>query len=170
MASKFKILYQEIANKLKTDIPALKTIRLFNNQFNNESRENAFAYPCAFIEFRRIEWQSLQRNYQTGGITISIHIGFEEYKTEETAIFDLIHDVFNSLQGFQTTDFTSLNRTGDVQDANHDNVIVWRTDFELMLPDQIDPIGKTQTTINTLEIQKDLDIDNQVIRTGDGNY
>ena len=163
-----KTVYSAILDRLKTYVPELKTIRLFNNQFANENRENAFDYPAAFIEFRRMDYDTAQQGYQKGNYTVSIHMGFVHYETETLVPFDLIHKIYSVLQGFQGATFTSLMRTTDIQDVNHDNLIVWRTDFDFMATDCPDLINKVETTITELEINRDLDIDNQVIRTGDG--
>ena len=166
---------KDFYNSLKTQIEtvsAVKTVRLFNNQFNKDSEENAWAYPAVFIEFLDINWETTQLANQQGSLTIRLHQGFESYATEDLAILDTLQLINAAVHGYQGASFTALQRTNEEQDTDHNQVIIWRTDYITDLVDCSATVKKdlVSATVTEIEILKDLDIDNYVIRTGDGDF
>ena len=154
----------------------LQRVALFNNQFDNEDRENAFPYPNVFIEFGTIDWEKKSRNIQQGPVTFTFHCGFESYVENsienDAAIFDILDRIHVVLQGFSDGEcFNLLDRTTERQDADHDNVVVWEMDYDTILLDTAAATElKTVTSAgpHELDVTRDLDIDNDVIRSGDG--
>ena len=88
----------------------------------------------------------------------------------ETGIFELLAEIHQALQGFDGEVFTGLSRGPERQDVDHDNVIVWQADYITNLTDTTatDTRKLVNAEVEKLTVEKDLDIDNPVIRTGDG--
>jgi len=169
-------IYTGIKNKL-VEITDLKTVALFNNQFersnNNSPEQNdeqAFLYPCAFIEFSDILYTDMQKWAQQFTATLRIHLGFESYKNEDLDVLTLKQSIYQKLQGFQPSDSTGmLMRRSEEPNYDHNNIQVYIITFAFSGKDWDVLRGyPTQTATATPEINATLDIDNQVIRTGDG--
>jgi hypothetical protein len=167
-----KDLYLAIKDRLIDQVKALKHIRLYNNQFDRETVEEAWAYPCAFIEFNQMLHEAAAYNQQRSNFVVRVYVGFESLKTEDLEIFDLVQEIYIALQGYSGQLFSSLQRIEETQDTDHDNVIVWQIDFSTMVSDCVsDPRdGLEETIITQIHINTDLDIDNPVVRSGDGQF
>ncbi|MGV7234651.1 MAG: hypothetical protein ACQ9ET_00190 [Nitrosomonadaceae bacterium] len=172
MASAIKTLYTTLKTQIETEVTAIKTVKLFNSQFDNDDKEEAFAYPAVMIEFQDINWDNNLGGLNLAEFTLTFHIAQESYtKEDDVDYLDLVNDVYVALQLFDAADFTPLARIADRQDTNHDMCIVWQMDFRTKLTDcsadprlkQVESAGPHALTINA-----DLDIDNDTIRTGDG--
>lgn len=166
-----KDLYLCIREQIECNTP-IKHVRLFNNQFNRDSQEHAFPYPNAFIEFNRIEWEGQPGGQQTAQVEIIIHQGFNSLKDEDIGMYDTVQLTYLALQGFQGAFFTRLNRIEEVQDTDHDGVTVWQTRYITGITDQSanDNRNRTPHTIQELRLLKDIDIDSEVLGTGDGDF
>ena len=162
-----KDFYTDLKTQIET-VTEVKTVRLFNDQFNQHSTESAWAYPAVFIEFLDITWETTQLANQQGSVTVRLHQGFESYQDEDTDILDTLELINKAVHGYQGASFTALQRTNDDQDTNHDQVIIWRTDYITDLVDCSATVKKdlVEAEITDIEINKDLIIDNYVIRTG----
>ncbi len=165
-----KSTYQAIKTQLEAEATSIQHIGLYNSQFDNEEQENIYPYPNAFIEFSQIDWIGKANQTQQVDIEITIHIGLWRLEDEPFAElngFDIVEEVYLALQGF-----CGFQRFRDEQDINHGQVIVWKTLFRTRLVDEAaDPDdGKGTAFPVTLEINGDLDIDDEVIRTGDGVF
>lgn len=166
-------IYQAIRAQILANVPEIKHCLLFNNQYNKDNEEEAFSYPNAFFEYSQLIWQDVVNQQTKADANITIHLGFERYQTEDLTYFDTIKSVYLALQGFSIGSlFTGLKRIEEVQDTDHDNVIVWKIIFSTQITDceATADASREQFTITSLEVQTDLDIDQPVIRTGDGNF
>lgn len=168
-----KIAYSEIKAKLET-ISELKTVRLWNNQIESDNKEIAFDYPCVFCEFS-YDWTQRSYGNQLGVGEIVLYIAQKELSKENIDIFDLIEKVFLTMNGFQTdTIVNPLIRVGDEQDVNHGNIIVWKQSYTFSVEDTTGNKDIPRTTISPgtvePEITKVIDIDDLIIRTGDGDF
>jgi hypothetical protein len=168
-----QFLYEAIKAQVKAKAPSIKHILLFNNQFENERREDPIEYPNCFVELSQIFWTSQAQGQQVGDVDITIHIGLERYERESDTTWTTIQEVFLALQGFAVgVLFSPLNRIEEVQDTDHDNVIVWKLIFKTSLIecDSDTRAGLDETTIADLCILTNFDVDNPIIRTGDGDF
>lgn len=182
-------IYNDIVSALGT-ITELKTIGLYNSQFDREEDEWVRDYPKGFIEFATIPWLppkqttgkgtssgNTVKQQDSGEVIITIHIGFSYLQDADVSfpLLDVIvQKVYLALQGLSGSYYGPLKRVEERQDPDHDRVLDWQMDFSTMLQecgeadsglvDANDPIG----TITDITINKDLDIDNPIIRTGDG--
>jgi len=167
-----KDLYLAVKGRILDQVKSIKHVLLYNNQFDRETVEEAFTYPNCFIEFVQMIHSGVTLNQQKSDIQIRVHIGFESLEKEDLTMFDLIQEVYVALQGLDGDLFSALQRIEERQDIDHDNVIVWQLDFECNLTDcSSDPRANLdEVVIGTLEIGADLDIDNDIIRSGDGVF
>lgn len=168
-----QFLYESIKAQIKAKAPSIKHTLLFNNQFENEKREDAILYPNCFVELSQIFWTSTTQNQQKGDVDITIHIGLERYERESDTTWATIQEVFLALQGFAVgVLFSPLNRIEEQQDIDHDQVIVWKMIFKTSLTecDSDTRAGLDETTIAELCLLTDFDIDDPIIRTGDGVF
>ncbi len=161
-----KELFLAVKTQLET-VTEIEDVALYNSQFDNETTEHPYLYPNAFIEYSAIDWTGRAKQSQEVDIELTIHIGLWRLEDEpfELDAFDIVQAVYLSLQGF-----CGLQRIRDEQDTSHDQVIVWKTTFNTRLKDcSADPDKDKGTAFPvTLEVNADLDIDDVVIRTGDG--
>jgi hypothetical protein len=178
-------LFTAIYNALIA-IDDINTVELYNSQFDNESTERPHKYPFCAIEFSDMQWTETQQatggqyanvtNQQKGLWIITIHIAFQSLKDETASwsdIYPVVDNVYYALNMLDGNTFGAMKRTSEEQDIDHDGVIVWKMNFtcpvmECGIEDDKEDATDGGSTEITLEIQKDLDIDNIIIRTGDG--
>lgn len=170
------------------DVRVINTVELWNSQLENEEEEIPFNFPAVFIEFAEIPWTSTNQQPSTlgaqGNVTkeqkgvnalVMIHIAHSQLENETVSfpIIDAINDtVYFAIQGlFKNEKYSPLLRTTELQDTDHDRVIDWQMGF-LTTMFQCGELDSTLIKIDggviALVLEKDLDIDNDVIRTGDG--
>jgi hypothetical protein len=174
-------LYDGIRARILAQVPEITHVRLYNNQFdrsnNDETERNdeqAFPYPCAFIEFDEIEFTTATGLLQSFSGIMRIYLGFESYKFEDTYILDLKQKLYKALQGYQVTTTKVYGRTmrrSERQDVDHNNVYVYIQEYAISGKDssystEDSKVVKDPPT--ALELTATLDIDNEIIRTGDG--
>jgi hypothetical protein len=153
-------LYDNIKARITELVPEIKTVRLFNNQFEKEKTENAFDYPCLFVEFMSLPWETKSKGLQEAAAVIRLHLGFESLETEEREIFSLAEKVHQNIQKHSAADlFTNLTRINEMPDGDHDAVIVWLIDYSTLLYDTSGHITKklVPAKIDDLEITVDPD-------------
>lgn len=166
------LLYDAIDAQILAEVPEIKIVQLWNNQLVNEGEE-ARAYPLCYIEFSSIVWFELAKGLAEADITITVRTVIERLQTDDRTFLTIVDNVYKALQLFNDDCFfTPLKRVAERQDTDHDNCIVWETDFITHLVDSTSysDADKPATTITTLDITTDLDIDDPVIRTGDGDF
>ena|SRR3990167_10336547 len=190
MSSKLKI-YTTIAARIAALVTEVKTVRLWNNQTPNEEDERAYECPAVFVEFQSIQWETMNKiagtgtlrggsNQQRGVMIVTIHCQFVDFNNETTAFSNIdaiLQKIYYALQGYQTgnaTDgyFTALERITERQATDHNQVLDWQVDFQATIYEQGEKILGTTIPSDTIDqqITYDLDIDNQTIRTGDGDF
>jgi hypothetical protein len=174
-----KQAYIDIRTRIETECTSIKWVRLFNNQFersnNDEPEQNdeqAFPYPCAFIEFIGDNEQiSAGAGSKRLNVDVRIHIGFESYELEDLEMFDIVQEVMTALEGYKSTLLSPLTYLAQRMDYNHNNVYIYELEFNTIFEDDSNYFDNKLVTSagpHTLLLNKDLDIDNIVIRTGDG--
>ena len=185
-------------NDIKTSLEAIKSkgkrviqhVGLWNNQFDNEEIETAVNFPCVYVEFNTIRWDAshtrpprvgLQGNIKSEqkGITdepsiITLHIGFAEL-SDVSDIFEkidaVIEAVYFAVHGLEGEFYNPLLRIEERQDTDHDRVMDWEMDFQTAFSQcgiEDSKLRKIEADDVTLELTVDLDIDDIIIRTGDG--
>lgn len=159
-------IYNALKARIST-LQSLKYIALWNNQFEREDVNVPFNYPCCFIEFASADYIENLTGQQQGTMTINLHLGFESYKTEDTAILQLKQDL-NSLVHAWSTPFNSkFLRRSEVQNFDHTNVQEFIISYTMQGFDYSAMNGPTTlANVNTLITNNDPILDNTTIRTG----
>ena len=144
-----------IFNKLKeslSSIQGIKTVGLWNNQFDKEAQENPFLYPCCFIEFNNSNFVDLTQGVQQFDSIITLHLGFESYKDEDTFILQLKQNVYKATHTLQCgVSASKLLRVDERQNFDHDNVQDYQTDYKTTIKDADEsPLNMTATPSLTL--------------------
>lgn len=167
-------LFTELRDRIIAQVADVKTVKRWNNQISpeNEDREEAFAYPVVFIQMAEITWTPYQQNIQKGDLILTIRSVFEDYETEGTDFYTFTDAVHLAIQGWAGSISSPMIRIAEREDNDHDNCIVWEADYTTLLTDcstdrRNDLVSHT---IGNLELETELDIDNENIRTGDGNF
>jgi len=186
-------VYNGLVSKM-AELTSVKTVELYNSQYDNEERERPTRYPAVYIEFVSIEWlmssHRVGRNIvntadlgrltqqQKGNMEVILHLCYRTMKDEKDSFaeIDVIrHDMYKLLSNYQiTTETTGMQRLRDEQDPNHNGVVVWKTTYALSVEEKawidtdiVDANVESKDPIE-LELNMELDIDNDIIRTGDG--
>lgn len=126
-----KDLFIALQNRLKDKVATLQHIDKLFGQLNNLG-EHVIPYPAVLIEFARWEITTQGKNEQRGILFIRFHCLFENYSysfegSEDQSLallyFDFVESIHKALQGFSGPTFTSLQRTGEEEDVDHQVVI-----------------------------------------------
>lgn len=133
-----KELYQAVKGVIE-EKTCIRHCALYNSQFDKLEDEHAFYFPCVFIQFLEMSYETKQEGVQQSEVVLRLHIGVESLETEDLELFDIIEDVHSAVQGFFNKGgedlFTPLARLSENQDTNHDNITVWIADYETVLHD-----------------------------------
>ncbi len=168
MASELSAIYTGIEQRILKNVEWATGVTFYNSQ-NEEFNDNAYNLPHIFISFANIDYES-KAGWQSAEILIRIFIMFERYLTDAPLqVIDKIHELATYLHGYKLDGCGSLQRIRDAQDLDYTNVIVMIQDYRILtnIDMSTDP-NDTLSTVPNFEIQKDLDIDNIIIRSGDG--
>lgn len=169
------MFFNEIYSKLDSCSPEIKTVQLYNSQPDNTDKEEIKLYPAVYLEMSNVDWVTKGLGIQQGDITLTVYVVTENYKTDDRQFLTVVDKVYECLNGLQTCSFSALQRINERQDTDHDQLSIWEIDFISTLYDSQDNTRK-EMTITTLDpktglsIGVDLDIDNDIIRTGDGDF
>ncbi len=148
-----------LQDRIKTNMPTVKTVRLYNSQPLNEEKEKAYPCPAVFIKFDSVIWTPLANGMQNGDAVIKLYIQYNSLKTEDEAIIDLIEDLHAYIQNFSIPGVMQpLSRTNERQDDNHDAVQVWEVEYTAIISDNSGNKKRHliyMEKINNLEIERD---------------
>jgi hypothetical protein len=104
---------------------------------------------------------------QIGNLTVNLHLGFESYKTEDTAILQLKQDLNTLVHMWSTPNNTKFLRRMEVQSVDHTNVQEFIISYGVSGFDYSAMNGPTtEALIDTLITNNSPQIDNSVIRSG----
>jgi len=164
--NEIKDILSDLANEDGSKV--FNRVAIWNSQILNESIEQAFNFPAAFIHFSEINWTTLQNagGYHTplqeqqraNETTITIHICHKHLENAEDS-FSIIQPinekVYFALQGKQTDTYGPLVRKAERQDDNHNAVIDWQMDFGAPLVQLGQSVDKTTVDADSLTLNID---------------
>ena len=169
-----KEFYSNIKSRLETKLgDEIKHIALWNSQIDNEQTEKPFRFPALFLEFTNIDFRSETSGVQKCDLEFTIHCCFSQL-IDDIDLLDTFQNVASALHLYSDDYFSAITRVSEQMDPDHDRVIDWTITFVCTLTDELTFRENQLTQINTsgtdigLELTSDLDIDNTVIRSGDG--
>ena len=155
-------------------MPELKTIDMFNNQFERSNNDRAqdnnqepFSYPACFISFENISWTGISSGVQDAALTVRLHIGYLNL-IEFIPVFDLVQSIHLALQGYGDVIFNALTRVAERPNYDHNNVYVYEVDYTTRFRDTSTYNRKNYTPVSPVEldVSAELKIENVIIRTG----
>ena len=162
-------IFTDIRDRVKTNT-LIKHVALFNNQYAHDKDERPFVFPAVFIEFSRVDYRPETFGVSKVDLEVTFHVCFNQY-VEDLTFFDTIQSVKETLHKWSTNDFTPLQLLSEDHDTDHDNTSVWKIIFKTTATDENSVNTKKLVLVNTprtLELTTDLDVDNAIVRTGDG--
>lgn len=150
-----KAFFEYIKDRINTRVPAIKTVRMFNNQFVNSNEyndrkdgtvsgrfgyrtEKPFPYPACFVEFIVNETNNLPLGIKDYILTVRFRFGIESYKFERLETFDFADDFDVAIQLMAPTEesgltFTTFQEIQTDFDENFNNVEIPTRDYRTRL-------------------------------------
>jgi len=123
-------LFTYLKAEINAKLPEIKTVKLYNNQFESENVENAFLYPAVMLQFQSNGFKELSQGVQQFDMTVTTHLGFESYKSEDTEVLRLKQDLYKIVNRFRNEYFSRLLRVEERPNYNHNNIHVYETDYK----------------------------------------
>jgi hypothetical protein len=123
---------------LLKDMPEIKTAGKWNNQIKHLEKgdQQAFALPCAFVEFiSYTKLSGIGGDVVAGDITIKIHIGQEFYDAQDgtmdqnLGIYDLKDSIVRKLVNVNLTGCSQLQRSAENENNDNDNVTIYTIEY-----------------------------------------
>lgn len=157
----------DLYNAVETALIAItdfKNVLKFNSQDVHDSDEKKRRYPQAWIEFSDIGWgssklkpnQANSTQEQNGIIQITIHIESFSLK-DDNDIFksdlELISKAYRALTMIQDENFTPLQRIGEIDDINQNNVRDWQIIFTTQVTEAGVEDNKSDAAPVTIKIE-----------------
>lgn len=159
-------IYNLLKARIET-LSALKYVALWNNQFEREDVNVPFNYPCCFIEFASADYIENLQGQQQGTLSIALHLGFESYKTEDTAILQLKQDLNALVHNWSTPYNSRFLRRSEIQSVDHTNVQEFIITYTLQGFDYTaSSLPTTEALVSTLITNNAPQLEDDVIRSG----
>ncbi|MDD3892019.1 MAG: hypothetical protein PHE03_06910 [Bacteroidales bacterium] len=168
----YEKMYTDICNRLDTltainGDKIIESIDLWNNQWAYLASEKPFKFPCIFIEFLDISWQSVGKGQQLGNANVRLHFGSKtnapsRHKNRQKAeylkhlrIVDALQELFTGW-GFETGYMGSWSRTQTTHDHDHDDIIAHILAYRFTIKDsagvgRLESIGGGERLLVELE-------------------
>jgi hypothetical protein len=160
-------IYNQLKARIST-LQSLKYVALWNNQYERENENVAFGYPNCFIEFPAADYIENLQGQQQGTMTISLHLGFESYKTEDTDILQMKQDLNSLIHGWSTPYNSKFLRRSEVQSNDHTNIQEFIITYTMQGFDYTSYSGPiTEAMVTLLITNNDPQLEDDVIRSGD---
>ena len=153
-----KIIYNAIAQKLKSTPLGIQTIGLWNNNVEQLPPEKEILCPAVFIEFKPISWNQLGAGIRTADLRVNLHIVTESPVSNVSTIFpdttpehlDIVENISKAIQGLSGENFNGFTLVESVTDHKHQQL---QDDQECYITRLTDTSGsKLQTMITELEL------------------
>lgn len=122
-------LYNDLKKWITDRLPDIKSVGLYNNQFQRENVEHPFLYPVVFISFPEVNYTNLSHFVQSCEIKITLYLGFESYKDEDTYILQMKQDLYKCVCKFVSPDFSYPKRISEKENFDHNNINIYETDY-----------------------------------------
>jgi hypothetical protein len=165
-----KNLYTQVRDRIRDNVTALDTVGMFNNQFEKleTGEEESFALPSVFIQFLDFVYTNKGAGVQQFSGTVRLHFGFESYLAEDLTVWDITQTVNQQLHGWNPDSCGAMERIGMTMDSDFSNVSIQIVDYRVTGEDVSTYVKRqlVEATVTTVEIERDLVIDNATIRTG----
>lgn len=171
-----KQFYSDLITRLTAEVRdeqgalLFKHSALWNNQPDNEKTEKPHRYPALFIEFSDIVYRSENYGVQKIDLGFNVHCVFSQL-VEDLDLLDLVSSVGVALHGYKLDYCSNIVRTAEIQDIDRDRLTDWVIGFRTVITVDTTAIQRRLTPTGApiaLDLTSSLDIDDDTIRTGDG--
>lgn len=141
-----KTIYNQVAERLKSQVPALRWIDLDTGQLETAERPPV-AFPCALITISVEGTTDFTETVQECTGTVRVRLAFDQpMKTDQATPvqhrnvalqpYDLIAGVHKALQGFSTPSFDPLSRTRQNKENSRHGLFVYSIDYRVVFEDE----------------------------------
>lgn len=135
-----KELYNAIKTHLESivdtnNVPVLKLVGMWNNQWEYEEKGSPLRFPCVYVEFLSLPWVQLGKFVQQSSAIIRLHVGSESMDPQSTVHLELLDIITKRMAGFQGTNFGTFTRQALEVDHNHDKLITHVFTFRTRITD-----------------------------------
>lgn len=155
-------IYPNIANRLRAEVPSLKTIDVEDGQLDD--RENAFpiTYPAVFINVTDAVWSDVSRLAQMGEVTIDVSVAIQlNHRTKQgspdmaklASQLLLMREVNVALHGWAGADMSRLTRTRSQIRLSKQGVKVWMHTYKCQIKDSLTMPTTTLTPKPPIEVE-----------------
>lgn len=135
--------YKNLVAHLNNELPELRQIALFNNQYNQPELDLPVVCPAVFIEFADVPWKTTGLHTQESQATITFHLVMDYLMTThhdaplanqnqfDVQVLKMVQKLDECLQGWHTIGqgkpviSTELVRVATQQDTAADGLHVW---------------------------------------------
>ncbi|WP_046245017.1 hypothetical protein [Hymenobacter terrenus] len=151
-------------------VPDLRdTTRIWNNQLRRLNEEQQFLYPVCFIEPTNVRYVDLSGGNQEVTLTLTVHVVNESpFQGTELDIYTLKNQVNRYLYQFTASgNCTPFIRTSELLDLDHDNLYDYQISYTTLFREYVEPLDEQVARLGAYQIGFDLDVEDQVIRSGD---
>jgi hypothetical protein len=164
-----KNLYNLIKARIEATLPDdIKQVDWWAFQPEKTDMKSPVKYPAAFIDFPSITFQDALGGVQEASITVAVRVVTWDYRKEKTHPLDLAESVNDKLNGWiPGNGFDSLVRRAYETDPEHDSIYSFRITYELTGYEEM-PDDRIEVTDVLLAATTSWDMDNDIVRTGDG--
>lgn len=115
----WKTLYKEIAEKIKSNVEAIKWIDLWNSQVYNLEGEHPFPAPAVFLAFRSNSMQDMGVKVQNVNLQVDVFLFYETFldtfkgaynQDEALEFLDSLDQINTVLHGSSGENYSSMSR------------------------------------------------------------
>ena len=157
---------EEIIAKIETDLPEIKKVGIFNDDFNKHENGtgNQINFPAIFLSFpEQTTYENKNLGLQeTEDFVFRLNIGMK-FTTDKDIlnIFDLKQKVYSIFQKFQPENCSSVFRIAESTDEDRTGFYVFEQDYETRMIDKAASIYR-DGTLQTVGLGLEMDLINVV--------
>ena len=115
-----KELYEAIEQKLRSSVPEVKHIALWNHNVEYIEEEQAWERPAVFVEFGQIDWRIMTNNSYRGSGRIRLHV-VTDWSGE--APFSLTDKITAAVDGLEGERFGGMSLVATYPNHNHEDLV-----------------------------------------------
>ena len=166
-----KKLYEDLSGQIKKYLPEIKTVQLFNSQYDRSNGEGVngrsqkpFNYPAVFLEFNEFEFRQLSLGVQEFDFTLNVHYGWKSFLNEDLVQLDSLERLYWVIQRFQQGSFARFSRISENWDTSRTDIGIttikyrgYGKDFNRYVFNEMpfEPITAVTTTIEYIPFSSD---------------
>lgn len=114
-------LYQELAEKITTNIPEVNWLDLWHNQVGFLVEEHPFPTPAVFLSFRILNTEDLSEHIQQANMQIDVYYFYETFLDTYTGAYNQLDalnylktltDIHKILHASNGDNYAEMRRTG----------------------------------------------------------